>query len=60
MSETVQETHAREKAYEFIEDCLRAGFVFEEVIRAVKQAWMGVHDERAFRARQDMQRTIKP
>ena len=59
MSESVQETHAREKAWDFVEDCLRAGWGFDEVIRALKQAWVGVHEERAYYARKDMDRKIK-
>ncbi len=52
------ETRAREKAYDFVEDCLNAGLMFEQMIKAVKAAWVGVHDERAYHARKDAQRTI--
>jgi hypothetical protein len=59
VKETVQETHAREKACDFVEACLAANLTFEHMINFVKWAWIYVHDERAYQARQVAQRTIQ-
>ena len=56
MSETAQEVRAREKACDFVEDCISAGWTFEQMIKAAKWAWTYVHDERAYNARKDAQR----
>jgi len=60
MRETAAETRAKEKACDFIEECLSGGLSFEQVVNALKWAWVYVHDERAYYARKDSQRVIQP
>jgi hypothetical protein len=43
-----------------VEECTRSGQSFEMMIAAIKRAWVYVHDEQAYYARKDVERTIQP
>lgn len=58
MRETAAQTTAKEKACDFVEDCLVAGMTFEDAVRAFKWAWVYVHDEKAYHARKAVEKQI--
>jgi hypothetical protein len=60
MSETEAEIRVFDKACDFVEECINNGQCFDSMIRAIKRAWVYVHDEKASDARRIVQRTIQP
>lgn len=59
-TQSASEIRCSEKCYDCVDEIIRSGYDFEQMIRWIRVAWVQVHRERLSRAEKDAYRKIEP